>query len=84
MFRGHTGETEHADLVGDVLPVSRRALLCESVLQSLSHGDNTIGHALDISEPNGPEFRSGENLGDNSSAMERRVGVHGADDDLDL
>jgi hypothetical protein len=47
----HACEAEHADLVGDVLPVAARALLGQVVLQHGAHRDDAVGHALDVLQP---------------------------------
>ena len=47
------GEAEHADLVGDVLPVPARALLAQTVAQRRAHADDAVGHALHVLQPAG-------------------------------
>jgi hypothetical protein len=42
LLRGHAREAEHADLVGDVVPVPDRALLGEVVLEHGPHGDDAV------------------------------------------
>lgn len=79
-----TGEGEHADLAGDVGPVVLAAQLLEFLAEQAMHLDEAVGHALELAEPllvqNGV-VHDGE--GD-AGAVDGRVGVEGADEDLDL
>jgi len=49
--RSHSREAEHADLVGDVLPVAARALLGQTIAQHGAHRDDAIGHSLHVLQP---------------------------------
>lgn len=80
----HASVGEHADLRGDVAPVVLAAELLEVVLEEGAHGDDAVGHALDLAEPLLVEGRVAEDLGGDSGAVDGRVGDHGADDDLEL
>lgn len=51
LVRFEASEAEHADLVGDVLPVARRSLPLETFAQFASHRDNTVSHRLDVAKP---------------------------------
>ena len=47
----HSCEAEHANLVGDVLPVPGGSLLSKTIPKTLSHSDDAISHPLDIYKP---------------------------------
>lgn len=51
LVRADPGEAEHADLVGDVLPVSGGPLLGEQRAQLGAHCDDPVGHALHVDQP---------------------------------
>ena len=78
------GVGEHADLARDVAPVVLAAELLEVLLQESAHGDDAIGHALDLAEPLVVQLGGVEDLGGDARAVDRRVGVQRADQDLDL
>ena len=58
--------------------------LLEVVLEEGAHGDNAVGHLLDLTEPLAVEGGSVENLGGDARTVDGGVGVEGADEDLDL
>lgn len=63
LFRLETGVTEHADLLLDVRPVSGGVVLVlQEVVQGFTHGDDSVGHALDFDLPVLVEFRRVEDL----------------------
>lgn len=78
------GVGEHADLVGDVGPVVLGAELLKLLTEELAHGDDAVSHALDLALPLLVELRVVEDGGGNAGTVDGRVGVHGADDDLEL
>lgn len=80
----HSGEAEHADLFGDVLPVARRAQLFQIVLQFGAHRDDSIGHQFDIAEPFLFQVCITQDFRNQAGAMNRRVAVHRTNQDLDL
>lgn len=80
----HARETEHADLVGNVRPVARRAQLLQVVAQRGAHGDDTIGHQLHVTEPLLAERFVAQNFGHQPGTVNGRVRVHRSDQDLDL
>ncbi len=75
---------EHANLRCDVAPVVLAAKLLEVLLEESTHGDDAVGHALDLTEPLLVERRVVQDLRGNAGAMDRRVRVQWADKDLDL
>lgn len=79
-----SGEAEHADLVGDVLPGVRVAGALDAGAELAPHRDDPVRHLLYVSEPLLFEFGVGEYLLHEAGAVQRRVGVHDADHDLDL
>lgn len=79
-----SSKAEHSNLVGNVLPITSRSLLGEQILERSSHGDDTISHELDISEPLLVESWIREDAGSNASSMDWWVGVEWANKDLDL
>ena len=46
-----TGKAKHANLLGNVLPVTHRAFLLQIMRQHFSHLDDTISHAFHILQP---------------------------------
>lgn len=77
-------ESEHADLGGDVGPVVLGAKSLELLTEELAHGDDAVGHALDLALPLGVELGVVEDLRGDAGTVDGGVGVHGADDDLEL
>ena len=84
LLRLQAGVGEHANLVGDVRPVVLGAKLLEVVTESRAHGNNAISHLLNLALPLLVKSRVVEDLGSDASTVNRGVGVHGADDDLEL
>lgn len=78
------GEAEHADLVGDVVPRLRRALLLQVGLQCGAHADDAIGHAFDLLQPAGAQVCVAQNFAHNVSAVDGRIRVHRTNQDLQL
>ena len=78
------GVGEHADLGGDVGPVVLGAELLELLAEESAHGDDAIGHALDLTLPLRVELGVVEDLGGETGTVDGRVGVHRTDDDLEL
>jgi len=56
-------EAEHANLVGDVLPVVAGAFPLQIGDQVRPHGDDAVGHELDLLEPERAQLGRGEDLG---------------------
>ena len=81
---GQAGVGEHADLAGDVAPVVLGTELLKVVLEDGAHGDDAVGHALDLGEPLVIERGGVEDLGGDARAVDRGVGVQRAHEDLDL
>lgn len=79
-----TGKGEHANLVGDVRPVLLGAELLELSAEELAHGDDAVGHLLDLTLPLVVQRRVVEDLGGEAGAVDGGVGVHRADEDLEL
>lgn len=65
-------------------PVVLAAKPLEVVLQERPHGDDTAGHLLDLTEPLLVEALVVQDFGCDAGSVNGRVGVHGADEDLDL
>lgn len=84
LLGGQASVGEHADLVGDVGPVMLGAELLELATEQGAHGDDAVGHLLDLTEPLLVELLVVEDLSGEASTVDGRVGVHGADDDLQL
>ena len=57
-------------------------LKCE--IKFLSHADDAVSHAFDFGLPLTVKFLVAEYSVGNSCAMQRRVRVHGSDDNLQL
>mgnify|MGYP001810630055 CR=1 FL=1 len=79
-----TREAEHADLIGDVLPVVTRALFLQIVYERFSHRDDAIGHGFDLSQPQRSQIGRVKHFGGDLSAVTRRIRVHAADGHLQL
>lgn len=75
---------EHANLAGDVGPVVLGAELLEVLLEEGTHGDDSVGHALDLTQPLLVQLGVAEDLGGNAGAVDGGVGVQRADEDLQL
>lgn len=84
LLRGQAGVGEHADLAGDVGPVVLGAELLEVLFEESAHGDDAVGHVLDLDQPLVVELGGVEDLGSDASAVNGGVGVQRADEDLDL
>jgi hypothetical protein len=67
-----------------VAPVVLAAELLEVVLEQSAHGDDALGHALDLAQPLLVERGVVKNLRRDAGAVDGRVGVQRADEDLDL
>merc|ERR1719206_1086324 len=55
LLGGHASEAEHSNLVSDVLPVVRAALLSKSFPQGCPHTDDPVRHSLHVLHPFLPE-----------------------------
>jgi hypothetical protein len=85
LLRLQTSVTEHTDLVGDVAPVDLGTkVVFKVVSQLMSHVNDTISHGLDFTEPFLLQFGSVQNSADETGTVDGRVGVHGANQNLDL
>merc|ERR1712059_85750 len=80
----HSSETEHSDLVSDVLPIVTGSLLSKTLLELCPHGNDPVGHPLHIHQPLGPQPRVSHHLSSNPCPVPGRVGVHGSHYDLSL
>lgn len=80
----HARETEHANLVDDVIPVLLGAQLYEVILQQAANIDDAIGHRLHILQPLGAQVLAVQDLGRNPSPMNGGIGVQATDYDLQL
>lgn len=81
---GEAGVAEHANLVGHVVPALLAAQLLQAGAELLPHADDAVGHQLDLLIPLGAQLRGGQHSGGEPGTVGRGVGVHGADNDLDL
>merc|ERR1719400_172541 len=84
LLSGHASEAEHSNLVSDVLPVVRAALLGKSFPQGCPHTDDPVCHCLYVLHPLLPQGRVGHHLSSDPCAVAGRVGVQWPDNDLDL
>jgi len=84
LLSGHASEAEHSNLISDVLPVVRAALLCKSFPQGCPHTDDPVCHSLHVPHPLLPQGRVGHHLSGDPGAVAGRVGVQWPDNDLDL
>lgn len=79
-----TGEGEHADLAGDVGPVVLAAELLKVLAEQLAHLDDTVSHALDLTEPLLVQRRIVHDGGGDAGTVDRGVRVEGTNENLDL
>ena len=84
LLGGQAGVGEHADLAGDVAPVVLAAELLEVVLEQGAHLDDAVGHALDFAQPLLVEGGVVQDGAGDAGAVDGRVGVERAHEDLDL
>ena len=84
LIRIHACKAEHSNLVSDMLPVSWRTFFLQSILEFVSHGDYSVGHALDILQPRCSKWCIVENELSNPCSSQRRIRICWTDDDLDL
>ena len=75
---------EHANLRFDVAPLSRSIQSHKSIVQLLTHADNPICHTLYLALPLRVELRRAENGVGDTCSVDGRVGVHRANDNLQL
>jgi hypothetical protein len=67
-----------------VAPVVLAAELLEVLLEESTHGDDAVGHALDLTKPLLVQRRIVEDLRGDASTVDWRVRVEWTDEDLDL
>lgn len=84
LLLGEASEAEHTNLVSNVVPVQGGAVLLEVALELGSHGDDSVGHALDFAHPFFTEVGVAHDGGGDAGAVDWRVGVHWSDEDLEL
>jgi hypothetical protein len=67
-----------------MIPVVLASQVLKILLQERSHLDDTVGHALDLTQPLLVQFRVAKDLACDACTIDGRVGVKWADEDLDL
>lgn len=77
-------EGEHANLLLDVSPIARRLSLNKAVVKLVPHLNDTVRHALDLSQPLGVERLVAEDGAGDPGAVNRRVRVERSNNDLEL
>ena len=76
---------EHANLALDVPPLARRLqLVRQQAVQPLPHVDNPLCHALHLLLPFSIQHLVAEDRVRNAGAIDRRVGIHRPNDNLEL
>lgn len=76
---------EHANLALDVPPLARRLqLVRQQAVQPLPHVDDPLCHALHLLLPFSIQHLVAEDRVRNAGAIDRRVGIHRPDDNLEL
>lgn len=73
LLLGQAGETEHADLIGDVLPGPGCSLCLEPVTQSLAHGRDTTAHRAQILLPHSKQLGIVQNTTSDLGSVRGRV-----------
>lgn len=81
---GHAGVCKHANLAGDVRPVMLGAQLLQVLLKKSTHGNNAVGHTLDLAEPLLVQFGVAQDLGSDTGTVNGRIGVQGTDKNFQL
>jgi len=81
---GQAGIGEHAALLNDEREVLGNALGLDGIDQAGTHGADAITHAGQLGFPHLPKFRRGQHGSNQGAAVDRRIGVVGADNALDL
>lgn len=84
LLRLQSSVGKHANLARDVAPVVLAAQLLEILLEKGAHLDDAVGHTLDLAEPLLLEFGVVEDLRGDAGAVDGRIGVERADEDLNL
>ena len=79
-----SGVREHPLLVDDVAPVAGRSQFDELLVQHFAHEQHALGDGLDVAPPLRVKRVVVQNGADDFSAVIRRVGIHGADDQFQL
>ena len=78
-------ETEHSNLALNVTPLSGSVVSRgQKVVESIAHADDPVGHELDLRLPLLVKALVGEDGVGYAGAVERRVGIHRSDEDLQL
>ena len=76
---------EHANLALDVLPLARRLqLVRQKIVQPLPHIDDPVCHALQLLLPFSVQHLVTEDRIRYASSIDRRVGIHRPDNNLEL
>ena len=75
---------EHTNLGGDVAPVVLAAELLKVLLEERTHGDDAVGHVLDLAKPLLVQRGVVQDLGSNTGTVNRGVRVERSHEDLDL
>jgi hypothetical protein len=81
---GQSREAEHTNLLVDVRPVAGGSELLQIVGKHGAHGDNAISHELYLAAPLSTKLSISKDGGDNTGSVDGRVGIHWANDDLQL
>lgn len=71
---GQASKTEHANLIGDMLPLARGTLGLETLAKTLTHVDDTTTHRAQILLPHGEQLRVVEDTTGNVRPVGRGVG----------
>lgn len=75
---------EHANLVDNVRPVARSAILLEQIKQCVTHGLDATRHLAQVIFPLGEQLGIWQHTRDDVGSVTGRVGVHGTNDGLEL
>jgi len=79
------GETEHSNLALNMSPLSRSVVSGgQKTVEPITHADDPVCHKLDLRLPLLVKVFVGEDGVGYAGTVERRVGVHRSDDDLQL
>ena len=78
-YLGQACEGEHANLLQNEGPVARGTLVNKCLVQLLAHGDDAIGHSLQLHLPLLIQLGVAQYGGHNGSSMAWRVAVHRPD-----
>ena len=84
LLGGEAEEREHANLRGNVVPVTLAGILYEGSLEGNTHAIHAVSHCLELNEPLCAVLRVNEDFTSDTATMDRRRRIVRSDDDFNL